>query len=286
MQKEILTELEDLRDETEFIINNQEIVENKHIENYLRSFERIRNNLFNKIKLSNKYEVNEQDKITYLNDRYSATVENDILKIYIPEVIPKYKNINNCAYKNIMLNVMDKTKEYKDLFNKENVEKVVSAVTGKNTVDMTGTWSYTGAAIEFESDNLLMKAGGAVAATTAEAKLNEQLSKVGIKPGQMSFTFNADSTFNAKLGTKTLNGTYMYNATEKHVTMKFVRLINMNAKVNCTSGSMDLLFESDKLLKLITFLSSKSSNATLKTISSLANSYDGMMLGFSLEKKE
>lgn len=29
MQKEILTELEDLRDETEFIINNQEIVENK-----------------------------------------------------------------------------------------------------------------------------------------------------------------------------------------------------------------------------------------------------------------
>ena len=50
--------------------------------------------------------------------------------------------------------------------------------------------------------------------------------------------------------------------------------------------SMDLLFESDKLLKLITFLSSKSSNATLKTISSLANSYDGMMLGFSLEKKE
>ena len=172
----------------------------------------------------------------------------------------------------LLVSANSQAQSLKDLFNKENVEKVVSAVTGKNTVDMTGTWSYTGAAIEFESDNLLMKAGGAVAATTAEAKLNEQLSKVGIKPGQMR--------------TKTLNGTYMYNATEKHVTMKFVRLINMNAKVNCTSGSMDLLFESDKLLKLITFLSSKSSNATLKTISSLANSYDGMMLGFSLEKKE
>ena len=80
--------------------------------------------------------------------------------------------------------------------------------------------------------------------------------------------------------------TYAYDATEKHVAMKFVKLINMNAKVNCTSGNMDLLFESDKLLKLITFLSSKSSNATLKTISSLAGKYDGMMLGFSLEKKE
>ena len=190
--------------------------------------------------------------------------------------------------KRIHVNFIIELKELhgKDLFNKENVEKVVSAVTGKNTVDMTGTWSYTGSAIEFESDNLLMKAGGAVAATTAEAKLNEQLSKVGIKPGQMSFTFAADSTFNVKLGAKTLKGTYTYDATEKHVVMKFVKLINMNAKVNCTSGSMDLLFESDKLLKLITFLSSKSSNATLKTISSLANSYDGMMLGFSLEKKE
>lgn len=136
MQKEILTELEDLRDETEFIINNQEIVENKHIENYLRSFERIRNNLFNKIKLSNKYEVNEQDKITYLNDRYSTTVENDILKIYIPEVIPKYKNINNYAYKNIMINVMDKTKEYKDLFNKELVFVFIKVVENQKNIDI------------------------------------------------------------------------------------------------------------------------------------------------------
>lgn len=136
MQKEILTELEDLRDETEFIINNQEIVENKHIENYLRSYERIRNNLFNKIKLSNKYEVNEQDKITYLNDRYSATVENDILKIYIPEVIPKYKNINNYAYKNIMINVMDKTKEYKDLFNKELVFVFIKVVENQKNIDI------------------------------------------------------------------------------------------------------------------------------------------------------
>ena len=75
----------------------------------------------------------------------------------------------------------------KDLFNKENIEKAVNAVTGKSTADMTGTWSYTGSAIEFESDNLLQKAGGAVAATAAEKKLDEQLAKVGIKAGQMSF---------------------------------------------------------------------------------------------------
>ena len=111
MQKEILSELEDLRDETEFILNNEEIIENKHVENYLRSLERIRYNIFNKIKLKEKYEVNEHDKINYLHNRYKAEVDNGILKITIPEVIPKYKNINNYAYKNIMLNVMEKTKE-------------------------------------------------------------------------------------------------------------------------------------------------------------------------------
>ena len=45
-----------------------------------------------------------------------------------------------------------------DLFKKENIEKVVNAVTGNNAIDMTGTWTYSGSAIEFESDNLLQKA--------------------------------------------------------------------------------------------------------------------------------
>ena len=136
MQKEILTELEDLRDETKFIINNEEVIENKHVENYLRSLERIRYNIFNKIKLKDKYEVNEQDKINYLNNRYKATVENDILKIYIPEVIPKYKNINNYAYKNIMINVMEKTKQYKDLFNNELVFVFIKVVENQKNIDI------------------------------------------------------------------------------------------------------------------------------------------------------
>ena len=90
----------------------------------------------------------------------------------------------------------------KDLLNKENIEKAVNAITGKSTASMEGTWTYAGSAIEFESDNLLQKAGGAVAANAAENKLNEQLARVGIKEGQMSFTFNADSTFTAKVGAK------------------------------------------------------------------------------------
>ena len=149
---------------------------------------------------------------------------------------------------------------------------------------MTGTWRYTGSAIEFESENLLKKAGGTVAASAAEQKLDEQLAKVGIKEGQLSFTFNADSTFVSTLGKRKLNGTYSYDAGTQMLHLRYMKLIPMNAKVNYTTQQMDLLFEADKLLKLITFLSSKSSSATLKAISSLTDSYDGMMLGYELKR--
>lgn len=186
----------------------------------------------------------------------------------------------------LLLSCNSHAQSLKDLFNKENIEKAINAVTGKENTEMTGTWTYTDAAIELESDNILQKAGGAVAATAAEKKLDENLAKVGIKPGQMTFTFHADSTFNAKIGFKNLSGNYTYNAATRKVSLKFAKLISMSAKVNITSTTMDMLFESDKLLKLIAFLSSKSSSTTLKTIGSLADSYDGMMTGFSLKRQE
>ena len=136
MQKEILKELENLRDETEFVINNEDVLETKNIEEYLKKFEKIRYNIFNKIKLKEKYEISEEDKINYTNKRYNATVENDVLKIYIPEVIPKYKNINNYAYKNILINVMENTKQYKNLFNNELVFVFIKVYENQKNIDI------------------------------------------------------------------------------------------------------------------------------------------------------
>lgn len=197
------------------------------------------------------------------------------------------KSVLSLAIATVLLSVSvnGRAQSLKDLFNKDNISKVVDAVTGqKAPINMIGTWSYMGSAIEFESDNLLKKAGGAVAATAAEAKMNEQLSRIGIKPGQMSFTFNADSTFTSTVGKRTLKGTYSYDATAGKVYMKYLKLINIPAKVNCSAKDMDLLFDADMLLKLITFLGNKSSSAAIKTVSSLAEGYDGMLLGFELKK--
>lgn len=60
----------------------------------------------------------------------------------------------------LLLGSNSQAQSLKDLFNKDNVENIVNTITGKNTASMVGTWSFSGSAIEFESDNLLQAAGG------------------------------------------------------------------------------------------------------------------------------
>ena len=127
MQQIILPELEQLRKQTDFIINNKDILENKDIEKYLRYLEKIRYEIFNKIKINNKEKMNENEKINYINNSYKATLVNDILKIYIPETLPKFKNISNYAYKNIMISTAECVKKYSGLF-KDNLTFVLIIV--------------------------------------------------------------------------------------------------------------------------------------------------------------
>lgn len=180
----------------------------------------------------------------------------------------------------------NRAQSWKDLFNKENISKVVETIKEHtaDSVSMVGTWNYQAPAVEFLSDNLLMKAGGEAAEKVAENKLKEQLTKVGITEGHMNFTFHADSTFTSTVGKKTLRGTYAYNKETKQVDLKYFKLVNMHAQLRCKANTMELLFNSDKLLKLMAYIGSKSNSATLKEVSSLANKYDGMMLGFQLMK--
>lgn len=116
MKPLILPELEQIKKQTDFMINYKEVLENKDIEKYLRSLEKIRYEIFSKLKINNAEKIDEKEKINYINNSYKASYEKDILRIYIPEVLPKYKNINNYAYKNIMINTAEAVKNYKGLF--------------------------------------------------------------------------------------------------------------------------------------------------------------------------
>ena len=136
MQKELLPYLIELRDKTNFIIDNNEWIDKKHIEEYLRTLEKTRYSIFNKIKIINEEKNNEIDKISYNNDRYKVNLKNEVLKIFIPETLPKFKNINAYAYKNIMISVMEKTKQYEGLFNNELVFVFIKIYENQKNMDI------------------------------------------------------------------------------------------------------------------------------------------------------
>lgn len=130
----IIDELEELRKQTDYMLNNKEILEQKDVEKYLRNFEKIRYDMLSKIKIINNIKENERDKIVNINNSYKSYLKNGILKIYIPETLPKYKNINNYAYKNIMLNTANAVEEYQGLFNKNLT--LVLIIVHENQVNM------------------------------------------------------------------------------------------------------------------------------------------------------
>lgn len=151
--------------------------------------------------------------------------------------------------------------------------------------DLIGTWKYQSPDCVFESENLLAKAGGAVASQKIESQLSTQLAKVGVKSGACSFTFNKDNTYSAVIGGKTINGNYTFDAKNKTIKMTYLAgLGSMTPKVVKSGNTISLLYESDKLLKLVSTVSKLSGSASIKTLSSLLGNYDGMYIGMKLKK--
>ncbi|MDL2212673.1 DUF4923 family protein [Bacteroides sp. OttesenSCG-928-D19] len=157
--------------------------------------------------------------------------------------------------------------------------------TGNSNEKFVGTWNYTGSAVEFKTEDLLQKAGGKVAAATVKSELDEQLTRLGIKPGLVDFTFNSNNTFTAIINKQKTGGAYTYNAKTETVDFTLAGFFTLNAKAKHTGNKISLLFEADKLLLLLAYFGEQSNNPAIKTIATLAGSYNGLLLGLEVKKK-
>ncbi len=162
----------------------------------------------------------------------------------------------------------------------------VSALLGKDKVeanDLAGTWTYKEPVLVLESDKVLGKIGGAVMANTAEEKLASVMEKVGIKPGVIKLTFNTDSTYTCELNGRSIRGTY--EVKDATLTLKKLNFTTLSANVKRTGNSLQLAVEADKLLTLISSITSIiPEEGMLSTVTSLFKSYDGMQIGMKFEK--
>lgn len=148
---------------------------------------------------------------------------------------------------------------------------------------LIGTWNYTEPAIVFTSDNILAKAASKIAANKVESKLQEQLSKYGIKPGSFTMTFNEDGTFTETLKGKTTKGTWQVKDSKLILSVVGIQALSITTQID----GKDLQFVTDatKLLNLFKTIGAKSSNSNIKTIASLMKSVKGMQAGITLKKQ-
>lgn len=110
--------LVNLRQNIDLLIDSNSLTD-LQIENFLRNFEKTRYNILNEIKIYNKNVEFEYEKIKTIDNDYKAEFTDNILKIYVPEVLPSFKNLKTHTHKRILLNVAEVTKPFANKFENE-----------------------------------------------------------------------------------------------------------------------------------------------------------------------
>ena len=167
-----------------------------------------------------------------------------------------------------------------DILNSSTVNKVVSAIAGTDAsltvADLAGTWKYSAPACKFESSDFLKSAGGEVVAASLKTKLATYYTKAGITPSRVSFAF-ADTTFVMKEE----SGRFVVTFT---AVGGYIPIMVMDAVINKNGNTLEMLFDVDRFVKVLTTIASKSQSSTLKSVGGLLDEYEGVLMGFELVK--
>ena len=145
------------------------------------------------------------------------------------------------------------------------------------------TWKYSKPGCAFTSENLLAKAGGEIAANKVEEKLSTYYNKFGFNSSNTQFTFTTDGNFSAQIDGKPWQGSYTFNEKTHAIHLKGL-LLSASGYATKTTNGISLLFDQKKLLNLIKMLSAFKGSSTLSAVGTIANSYDGMRVGFEMTK--
>ena len=145
------------------------------------------------------------------------------------------------------------------------------------------TWKYSKPGCAFTSENLLAKAGGEIAASKVEEKLSTYYNKFGFSSSNTQFTFTTDGNFSAQIDGKPWQGSYTFDEKTHAIQLKGL-LLSASGYATKTTDGISLLFDQKKLLNLIKMLSAFKGSSTLSAVGTIANSYDGMRVGFEMTK--
>ena len=172
---------------------------------------------------------------------------------------------------------------------KDILSGVVGQVVGDKATTATsiiGTWNYVSPDCQLKGDGLLKNISGDAAGAEVEKKMEPIYAKAGLNTIQ--YTFNEDNTCSYTVKGKKVEGTYVFNAEAKTVTIKSGKLgVSVTANIVTLGNNMSFVFDADKVLSVVKTITGAASklNSSATTINKLASQFDGMMIGFELKKQ-
>ncbi|MDE6057067.1 MAG: DUF4923 family protein [Muribaculaceae bacterium] len=166
-----------------------------------------------------------------------------------------------------------------------NIVEGVFTKTDLTVADIAGEWTSTGSAVSFQSDNFLKKAGGTAAAGAVESKLDEYYSKFGLTGATLEI--DKDGNFTLTIKKLPLKGTlsvkdkgifhFVFNAGG------MMKLGSMTAYVEKTPTGLNVMFDADKIKKIMTLAATLSGSKMVSTADKLLQEYDGICIGFKMK---
>lgn len=175
------------------------------------------------------------------------------------------------------------------------IGNVLGDLLGKVVVPkLEGTYNYSGVAVSMTTNDggVVSNLAGTAAASAVETKVDEYLTKFGIKPGTMSISFyESDMTFVWTIGGFPFNGTFQVTPDMDAITLNFgrsMKFFTMTGSLDLTLDGVKMLFTSDKLTaflkKALAKLGEKQTD--IGQIAKLASGYDNYKVGFKLARQQ
>jgi hypothetical protein len=106
---------------------------------------------------------------------------------------------------------------------------------------------------------------------------------VNVSSSNTQITFKEDGTFSSKIVGTPFNGSYTFDEASQKITLKTL-FLSVNCYAKKELGGISILFEADKLLTVLQTMSAMSGNKDLQTIGDLSKKYDGVRVGFDMNK--
>ena len=136
INQRILDAIEEIGQISKELLKTKEGVTDEKLERYFCKFEKARMDMYDAVEQRNLFmKFGGEDAINCIGEEYEVELQDDILKLCIPETLPKIKQGINYTQKRIMSNISWTIRKYEGLFYDKSVIVIIKIYDNKKIWD-------------------------------------------------------------------------------------------------------------------------------------------------------